>query len=409
MIGQACAGAARIAANLGIVDAASPALTGAEIDALGEAAFAEAARKTSVYARVASAHKLRIVDALQADGNIVAPAWCWSPANCKSCCGAAGVDEGCASTSRRTLSNRTWPTIRVVENPTHDTDEPCCGLARSKTLLPETRYLNNAMVVGPLVLPYALLLAFATVALTLYIGHRSARKAGIDVEAVVWHAVLVGLLVARLAFVWEFRSAYFASPLSTLDIRDGGWNATAGFVGAWLFALSREARLPALRKPLRSALLVGTATWTVGTVALSVWPDTGQELPALRFTSLEGRPVNLAEFKGKPTVVNLWATWCPPCVREMPVLHQAQVDRPGVNFVFLNQGESAEKVGAWLQARQLPMSNVLMDANRQAAAAFKQGALPTTLFFDAKGRLVSRRIGELSAATLAERLQPLMP
>ena len=64
--------AARIAADLGIVDANSPALTGAEIDALDAAAFADAVRKTSVYARVAPAHKLRIVDALQADGNVVA-------------------------------------------------------------------------------------------------------------------------------------------------------------------------------------------------------------------------------------------------------------------------------------------------------------------------------------------------
>ena len=64
--------AARIAADLGIVDSGSPALTGAEIDALDDAAFAEAVRKTAVYARVAPAHKLRIVDALQADGNIVA-------------------------------------------------------------------------------------------------------------------------------------------------------------------------------------------------------------------------------------------------------------------------------------------------------------------------------------------------
>ena len=64
--------AARIAADLGIVDAGPLALTGAEIDALDAAAFAEAVRRTSVYARVAPAHKLRIVDALQADGNIVA-------------------------------------------------------------------------------------------------------------------------------------------------------------------------------------------------------------------------------------------------------------------------------------------------------------------------------------------------
>jgi len=64
--------AARIAADLGIVDAGSPALTGAGIDALDDVAFAAAVRSTSVYARVAPAHKLRIVDALQADGNVVA-------------------------------------------------------------------------------------------------------------------------------------------------------------------------------------------------------------------------------------------------------------------------------------------------------------------------------------------------
>ncbi|WP_049764072.1 cation-translocating P-type ATPase [Polaromonas sp. JS666] len=64
--------AARIAADLGIVDADAAALTGAELDALDDAGFAEAVRKTSVYARVAPAHKLRIVDALQARGDIVA-------------------------------------------------------------------------------------------------------------------------------------------------------------------------------------------------------------------------------------------------------------------------------------------------------------------------------------------------
>jgi len=64
--------AARIAADLGIVEAGASALTGLALDALDDAAFAEAVRRTSVYARVSPAHKLRIVDALQADGNIVA-------------------------------------------------------------------------------------------------------------------------------------------------------------------------------------------------------------------------------------------------------------------------------------------------------------------------------------------------
>lgn len=267
--------------------------------------------------------------------------------------------------------------------------------------------MNNAFVLGPLVLPYLLLLVFAAVAVTLYVGKRCGHRGGIDVESMLWKALLVGLVVARLAFVWEFRSAYLASPLDTLDIRDGGWSPTAGFVGAWAYALSCQRQIPAFQKALRSALMAGTVLWVAGAGVVSVRPDTGQALPTLGLTSLEGAAVNLAAFKGKPTVVNLWATWCPPCVREMPMLHQAQIDRPGVNFVFLNQGESANKVGAWLQARKLPMRNVLMDGDRQAAAAFKQRALPTTLFFDAKGRLMSMRIGELSAATLTEKLQTL--
>ena len=64
--------AARIAADLGIVEAGAHALTGAELDALDDAAFTRAVRHTAVYARVAPAHKMRIIDALQADGNVVA-------------------------------------------------------------------------------------------------------------------------------------------------------------------------------------------------------------------------------------------------------------------------------------------------------------------------------------------------
>jgi hypothetical protein len=59
----------------------------------------------------------------------------------------------------------------------------------------------------------------------------------------------------------------------------------------------------------------------------------------------------------------------------------------------------------WLQAQGLPLRNVLIDERRQASAAFQQVGYPTTLFFDASGRLVSSRIGELSAATLDRNLQ----
>jgi thiol-disulfide isomerase/thioredoxin len=265
--------------------------------------------------------------------------------------------------------------------------------------------LNDAIALGPLLLPFSLLLVLASLGVTIFVGNRFAKGAGIDLEVVLWRTLLVGLLAARVTFVLEYRSLYFASPLSILDIRDGGWNAPFGLMAAWLYALHRQRRDPSLGKPLRWALATGTAVFVVGTAFLALGPQTGQPLPNLAFSSLDGRTVPLDHFRGKPIVVNLWATWCPPCVREMPVLRKAQVERQDVHFVFLNQGEDPVTVNRWLQAQGLPLQNVLIDELRQASAAFRQQGYPTTLFFDAEGSLVSRRIGELSAATLNEKLR----
>lgn len=267
--------------------------------------------------------------------------------------------------------------------------------------------MSNAIQLGPLLVPFTLLLVFASAGSTLVLGKWLSKDASAHVETTLRQAFLVGVLMARLAFVYEYRTLYLASPLSILDIRDGGWSATFGLVGAWLFALYRERRAPAIQKPLRWALALGSAIFFLGTATLALRGGSGQPLPALTFTSLEGQPVALHRFAGKPTVVNLWATWCPPCMREMPVLLEAQRSRPEVNFVFLNQGEDRTQVSNWLDRQGLPLRNVLLDPKRQAGAAFQQKGYPTTLFFNARGELVSTRLGELSAATLDEKLQNL--
>ena len=92
----------------------------------------------------------------------------------------------------------------------------------------------------------------------------------------------------------------------------------------------------------------------------------------------------------------------------MPVLERAQRATPGVAFVFANQGESAETVKAYLAAESLVLKNMLLDPSGSVAAAASAPGLPTTLFFDATGQLVDRRMGELSPATLAQRLERLL-
>lgn len=266
--------------------------------------------------------------------------------------------------------------------------------------------MSSAIQLGPLLLPFALLLVFASAGSTLALGKWLSRSSA-EVDKTLWHALLIGVVLARLAFVYEYRNLYLASPLTILDIRDGGWNPTFGLIGAWMFTLYRERRAPTFKRPLRWALALGTAIFFVGTVLLALQGGSGLKLPELSFISLQGKTVQLKEFEGKPTVVNLWATWCPPCAREMPVLHAAQNKHTDVNFVFLNQGEDPGQVSRWLERRRLPLRNVLLDPKRQASAAFQQKGYPTTLFFNAKGELVSSRIGELSAATLNEKLETL--
>ena len=269
--------------------------------------------------------------------------------------------------------------------------------------------MNHAIQLGPLLMPLTLLLVVASAGCTLALGTWLSRGSQEPVETTLWRSLLVGVVVARLAFVYEYRVLYLASPLTLLDIRDGGWNPTFGLIGTWMYAFYRERRTPAFSRPLPWALGMGTALFVMGTVVLSLRPASGQKMPQLSFASLEGGTVPLNVFEGKPTVVNLWATWCPPCVREMPVLHEAQGKHPDVHFVFLNQGEEPGQVAGWLGGQRLALRNVLLDPKRQAGAAFQQKGYPTTLFFNAQGELVSTRIGELSNATLAERLEALTP
>lgn len=265
----------------------------------------------------------------------------------------------------------------------------------------------QTLQVGPLALPYPLLVTMAAVAFGWFVGKRLGRSAGADAEPLLFRMLLIGLVAARLAFVWQWRAPYFADPLTILDIRDGGWDAAAGVAAAFLYGLYRVRRRGALRKPVVAAALTTGTIWALGMFVITMGSHDAVPLPQLSLSSMEGHPVSLAGFAGKPTVINLWATWCPPCQREMPVLQRAQAANADVNFVFVNQGETPSTIRSYMDRRTLTLRNVLVDAQLQVGSAFGQRALPTTLFFDARGQLVGTRIGELSEATLTQRLSEL--
>src|SRR3546814_13565477 len=108
-------------------------------------------------------------------------------------------------------------------------------------------------------------------------------------------------------------------------------------------------------------------------------------LPDLQLVTLEERPAHLSSYMGTPVVLNLWATWCPPCRREMPVLEQAQTAFPDVAFVLINQGESAQQANMLLESEGLNLTDVLLDSSSEDMREMSVGDMHTTFCFDYQG------------------------
>ena len=130
--------------------------------------------------------------------------------------------------------------------------------------------------------------------------------------------------------------------------------------------------------------------------------------PDVIFQTLSDDSVKLDQIADdKPMLVNLWATWCPPCIREMPMLQQAQQANPDITFVFVNQGEQTETVNRFLKDSGLNLHNVLLDSKGALAQVTASMALPTTLLYNAKGEQVGLHRSQLSTEQLNEMLKTL--
>ncbi|WP_334132049.1 TlpA disulfide reductase family protein [Silanimonas lenta] len=234
------------------------------------------------------------------------------------------------------------------------------------------------------------------------------------VGGALFDTALVGLVAARLAFIVAWWPQYASDPWAMLRPGDGGYVPMAGVLAALAFAGWRAWRRPELRRPLTAGL--GTAALAYGALAFGLqhWQSRAIGLSEAVLTTLDGRSTRLAALTGKPIVVNLWATWCPPCRREMPALAAAQAWYDDVHIVFANQGEDPATIQRYLDAAGLDLELVLVDRLSRLSEDAGARGLPTTLFFDATGRLIDVHVGELTRAGIAARLagysqKPPMP
>ena len=127
----------------------------------------------------------------------------------------------------------------------------------------------------------------------------------------------------------------------------------------------------------------------------------GRPAPAFQLQSLAGGAVSLADYKGRPVIVNFWATWCEPCKQEMPALQAESDGTPDLVVLGVDNVESAVKVRPFVDQLGLHFP-ILLDQDGSVVERYQVTGLPTTFFIDRAGVLRSIYRGPLTPDTLRE-------
>ncbi|OFX04989.1 MAG: hypothetical protein A3D94_22480 [Alphaproteobacteria bacterium RIFCSPHIGHO2_12_FULL_66_14] len=134
-----------------------------------------------------------------------------------------------------------------------------------------------------------------------------------------------------------------------------------------------------------------------GAVARFVPAKTPKPLPDLEFQDADDKPLRFADFRGKALLINFWATWCVPCVKEMPSLDRLQAALPRDKFLVLPlsiDSASRSKVAPFYKERKLAHLGIYFDKGRKAMQGLDVSLLPTSLLIDPEGRELGRLEGD---------------
>ncbi len=169
------------------------------------------------------------------------------------------------------------------------------------------------------------------------------------------------------------------------------------------------------------AFAVGALMLIGGAVALlGQWGSTAEEpgsevavrtKDGVDFTlpDFSGKTQRLADYRGRPVLVNLWASWCPPCRAEMPdlVAFYQQHQSEGLVMLAVDSADTREKAQAFMRNQPMPFS-VLYDPKGKVMDAFGVQGLPSTFLIDGEGKILFAWTGQITPGLLASRVVPLL-
>jgi cytochrome c biogenesis protein CcmG/thiol:disulfide interchange protein DsbE len=131
--------------------------------------------------------------------------------------------------------------------------------------------------------------------------------------------------------------------------------------------------------------------------------------PDFTLADLDGNPIRLADLRGRPVVLNFWASWCGPCVEEFPLLRQAMSDHAADGLIVIGvvYGDRSEAARSFM-ARNQATWPAAMDPGQRVADAYGILSVPETFFIGRDGTIVARQLGQFSRRSLDEKVAAIM-
>lgn len=131
---------------------------------------------------------------------------------------------------------------------------------------------------------------------------------------------------------------------------------------------------------------------------------------AIDFTlkDLEGNELSLSDLKGKKVFLNFWATWCPPCIAEMPEIEELYQETKDSDLVIVSVeiGEPLDEVKSFINNKKYNFK-VLLDTDQSVATKYNVVSIPTSYFIDEEGNIVSKKVGGMDIDEMKEYIKAL--